>query len=57
MKSIMEHCDYTGMEHCDERCTGALGGKGPWSGVMTRAWSIMMTSGMEYFDEPCTGAL
>ena len=51
MKIVMEHSYDTGMEHFDDKGSGASWKQAPWSIVMTRAWSIVRTCGMEHCDD------
>ena len=51
MKIVMEHSYDTGMEHFDDKGSGASWKQAPWSFVMTRAWSIVRTCGMEHCDD------
>ena len=49
MTGSKEHCADTGMEHWDEKGTGALCGK--------ESWIIVMRGFMELCDDKCHGAL
>ena len=47
----------SGMEYCNERDTGALCGKGPWSTVITGIMENCDDKGMEHCDDRWHGAL
>ena len=57
MRGVMEHCDATGMEHCDDKSHGELLYQRSWGIVMSGAMRLLVTGIMELCDDKGHGAL